>query len=193
MTEKKIVKDVVKTFSYYDAGYDYFFVGAIVVDSTNECGFSAVEFREGDYDVEYVDASPEMIAKWNDFQKSQSDAFKLWNDKFREIKLSEVCPVCSNDKMYFVHNENTKRLLQIYRNDAPAIFCPKCKSNVIYRQSILGTYSVSIYRNFKPVASLNGNMRANCVERYLESPKVHLDNLAQFNKDLEQIKKEVSN
>lgn len=185
--EKKVVRDVVKEFCYYDAGSDYFFEGAIVIDETTDIGFSDIQFREGDYDVKYIHANKEDQAKWDDFRLRQKESFEKWNKVFSDCKNGLTCPVCGSDKRYGVKNDWALKELGTREAD----FCSNCKSNICYSQNPITTnYCITIKQNFKTIAKLSNRLGVDCVERYLENPEDYDKDLQQFKENLKLIEVE---
>lgn len=185
--ETKIVKNVVKTFCYYDAGSDYFFEGAIVWNPEKK-DWDDKQFRQDDYEIDYQSASKNIQKKWETFQKEQSEQYKVFSKLFKNMKAPDNCPVCGGEKLYWVQNEWV--LSKLFTKEA--IFCGDCKCNFVYHQnSITGHYSTGIYSNFENKATLNGWLGKDCVERYLEKPKVYIDEIHNFNKDLAKLKTEL--
>lgn len=182
----------VETYTFYDAGSDYFMQGGIYWDEDEESWDSIHAPDDMSTSWELVDAPEEIQDKWNVRRKAKQAARKKFKDLFDSIKTGRECPVCGGEMNRVLNApgpiEDRKNLM----------FCGDCNTNTYYGQGMVGNFWVGIGNNidwdgygWEHQILLKDSTGRDCSVRYKRGPEYYGERIKEFKQELRDLKEEV--
>lgn len=185
----------VETYTFYDAGSDYFMAGGIYWDSDAEEWESihAPDDAMNQSSFELVEPSEEVQERWDTRQKAKKAAREKFKDLFDSIKHGSECPVCGGE-MYRVSNPP-----ECYADKDNLMFCGDCSTNTWYGQGMIGNFWVTVANGINwdlgiPEDSvlLKDSTGKDCSVRYKRGPDYYGEAIKEFKDGLNDLKEKVN-
>lgn len=182
----------VETYTFYDAGSDYFMQGGIYWDADEETWESIHAPDDMSTSWELVDAPDEIQEMWDRRNAAKRAARNRFKDLFDSIKTGCECPVCGGE-MHRVRNPPGP----ISDRDN-LMYCGDCDTNTWYGQGMIGNFWVGVgngltwdERGWEQKALLKDSTGRDCSVRYLRGPEYYGERIKEFEQKLRDLKESV--
>lgn len=183
----------VETYTFYDAGSDYFMQGGIYWDSDAE-KWESIHAPDGmRKSWELVDPEPEVQKRWNTRKKAKKAAREKFKDLFDSIKHGNECPVCGGE-MYRVTNPP-----ECYADKDNLMFCGDCSTNTWYGQGMVGNFWVTVANGIdwdlgipEDSVLLKDSTGSDCSVRYKRGPDYYGEAIKDFQDGLNDLKEKIN-